>query len=168
MSAAPSAATRFRIALVDDDADIRELVRYNLTQEGFTVEEAGVGEQAMAQIARRAPDLLLLDLMLPGMSGLEICRKLRASRETASLPILMLTAKGSEVDRILGLEMGADDYVVKPFSPREVVARIKALLRRSRAMVAAEPAGTFDRGRLRIDFGTYEVFTDGGRKELSL
>ena len=122
---------RQKILVVEDEADIRELLRYNLAQEGFTVEEAGDGAEALDRIGRRAPDLLLLDLMLPQMSGLEMCRRMRSNPETAKLPILVVTAKGAEVDRILGLEMGADDYVVKPFSPREVVARVKALLRRS-------------------------------------
>src|SRR5260370_41167215 len=102
MSAAPAPGTRFRVALVEDDPDIRELMRYNLAQEGFAVEEASDGEQALAQIGRRPPDLLVLDLMLPGMSGLELCRRLRSARETATLPILILTAKGTEVDRALG------------------------------------------------------------------
>ena len=155
---------RHKILLVEDEADIRELVRYNLAQEGFIVEEAADADTALDRIGRRAPDLMVLDLMLPGMSGLELCRRMRSNPETAKLPILVVTAKGAEVDRILGLEMGADDYVVKPFSPREVVARVKALLRR--ANPASEPAspGIYDRGRLKIDFGTYEVFVEGKRR----
>ena len=159
---------RHKILVVEDEADIRELLRYNLAQEGYAVEEAGDGAEALDRITRRAPDLLVLDLMLPQMSGLELCRRMRSNPETAKLPILVVTAKGAEVDRILGLEMGADDYVVKPFSPREVVARVKALLRR--ANPASEPAspGTYDRGRLKIDFGTYEVFVEGKPRELAL
>ncbi len=159
---------RQKILVVEDEADIRELLRYNLAQEGFAVEEAGDGAEALDRIGRRAPDLLVLDLMLPQMSGLELCRRMRSNPETAKLPILVVTAKGAEVDRILGLELGADDYVVKPFSPREVVARVKALLRR--ANPASEPAspGTYDRGRLKIDFGTYEVFVEGKPRELAL
>jgi two-component system alkaline phosphatase synthesis response regulator PhoP len=110
----------------------------------------------------------VLDLMLPQMSGLEICRRMRSNPETAKLPILVVTAKSAEVDRILGLEMGADDYVVKPFSPREVVARVKALLRRANPATEEAGPGTYDRGRLKIDFGTYEVFVEGHRKELAL
>ncbi len=160
---------RTTVMVVEDDADIRELLRYNFAQEGYGVEAAGDGEQALKLIERRVPDLLVLDLMMPGMSGLELCRKLRAVPTTATLPILILTAKGEEVDRILGLEMGADDYVVKPFSPREVVARVKALLRRA-VRVAAEPdgAGVYEQGRLRIDFGTYEVSVAGEPRVLSL
>ena len=157
-----------KILVVEDEADIRELIRYNLAQEGFVVEEAGDGAEALDRIVRRAPDLIVLDLMLPRLSGLELCRRLRANPETARLPIIVVTAKGAEVDRVLGLEMGADDYVVKPFSPREVVARVKALLRRASA--ASEPAapGVYEKGRLRMDFGTYEVFVEGVRKELAL
>jgi two-component system alkaline phosphatase synthesis response regulator PhoP len=157
-----------RILVVEDDPDIRELVRFNLAQEGFQIEEAGDGTQAFEQLNRNLPHLLVLDLMLPGMSGLEICQKMRSDRVGHALPILMLTAKGSEVDRILGLEMGADDYVVKPFSPRELVARIKALLRRSEARLEPQSAGAYDRGRLKIDFGTYQVQVDGNDRSLCL
>lgn len=159
---------RQKILVVEDEGDIRELIRYNLAQEGFAVEEAGDGAEALERVQRRAPDLLVLDLMLPRMSGLELCRRLRANSETARLPIIVVTAKGAEVDRVLGLEMGADDYVVKPFSPREVVARVKALLRRVNAGLETSHAGGYERGRLRIDFGTYEVFVDGVKKDLAL
>jgi len=122
---------QYRVLIVEDDADIRELIRYNLAQEGFVVEEAADGAQALELVKRRIPDLMVLDLMLPGMPGLQICRQMRVERETAHLPILIVTAKGTEVDKVLGLEMGADDYVVKPFSPRELVARVRAVLRRA-------------------------------------
>ncbi len=159
---------RHKILVVEDEADIRELLRYSLTQEGYAVEEAADGAEALDRIARRAPDLVLLDLMLPRMSGLELCRKLRANSETAQMPVIVVTAKSAEVDRILGLEMGADDYVVKPFSPREVVARVKALLRRAGAVVEPHNAGSYEKGRLRIDFSTYEVFVDGVKHDLAL
>jgi phosphate regulon transcriptional regulator PhoB len=159
---------RQKILVVEDETDIRELIRYNLSQEGFAVEEAADGGEALERITRRAPDLVVLDLMLPRMSGLELCRWLRANPETARLPIIVVTAKSAEVDRILGLEMGADDYVVKPFSPREVVARVKALLRRVNASSGPSSPGVYERGRLKMDFGTYEVFVDGDRKELAL
>ncbi len=163
------ARLRQKILVVEDESDIRELLRFNFEQEGFAVEEAGDGAEALDRVARRAPDLIVLDLMLPRMSGLELCRRLRANPDTARLPILMVTAKGAEVDRVLGLEMGADDYVVKPFSPREVVARVKALLRRANpAAGAAEEPAVYERGRLRMDFGAYEVFVAGERKELAL
>jgi two-component system alkaline phosphatase synthesis response regulator PhoP len=160
---------RYRLLIVEDDADIRELIRYNLAQEGFIVEEAADGAQALEKVKRRVPDLMVLDLMLPGMPGLQVCRQMRAERETAHLPILIVTAKGTEVDKVLGLEMGADDYVVKPFSPRELVARVKALLRRANPL--SEPdsgGGAYEKGRLRMDFGTYQVFVDTNRKELAL
>ena len=159
---------KYRVLIVEDDADIRELIRYNLAQEGFIVEEAGDGAQAIEKVKRRIPDLMVLDLMLPGMPGLEICRTMRSGPETASLPILIVTAKGTEVDKVLGLEMGADDYVVKPFSPRELIARVKALLRRANAIAEPESAGIFEKGRLRMDFGTYQVFVDGKKKDLAL
>src|SRR5271168_4235872 len=157
---------RYRVLIVEDDADIRELIRYNLAQEGFVVEEAADGTQALEKVKRRVPDLLLLDLRMP---GLQVCRQMRAERETAHLPILIVTAKGTEVDKVLGLEMGADDYVVKPFSPRELVARVKALLRRANPL--SEPdsgGGAYEKGRLRMDFGTYQVFVDARRRELAL
>jgi phosphate regulon transcriptional regulator PhoB len=157
-----------RVLVVEDEDDIRTLVRYNLEQESFRVEEARDGAEAYDLIRRRAPDAIVLDLMLPGMPGLELCQRLRAESGTRALPIVMLTAKGSEVDRILGLEMGADDYVVKPFSPRELVARIRAVLRRSQAHSAAAAGPIFERGRLRIDMGTYEVFVDGQERQLCL
>jgi len=170
MGAAAKSATivQRRILVVEDEADIRELIRYNLAQEGFVIEEAADGLQALDRIARRLPDLVVLDLMLPGMSGLEVCRKLRAAPQTANLPILVATAKDTEVDRVLGLEMGADDYVVKPFSPRELVARVKALLRRAHLLAEPESAGLYERGRLKIDFDSYQVYVEGKRKELAL
>jgi phosphate regulon transcriptional regulator PhoB len=157
-----------RVLVVEDEEDIRALVRYNLEQEGFGVEDAADGAQGYESIRRHAPDALVLDLMLPGMSGLELCQRLRAEPPTRALPIVMLTAKSSEVDRILGLEMGADDYVVKPFSPRELVARIRAVLRRSHAQSLPAAGPLFERGRLRIDTGTYEVFVDGKQRQLCL
>src|SRR5579875_1842599 len=157
-----------RVLVVEDEDDIRTLVRYNLEQESFRVDEARDGAEAYDLIRRRAPDAVVLDLMLPGMPGLELCQKLRADSATRALPILMLTAKGSEVDRILGMEMGADDYVVKPFSPRELVARIRAVLRRAQVNSAAAAGPIYERGRLRIDMGTYEVFVDGQERQLCL
>src|ERR1019366_1429667 len=157
---------RYRVLIVEDDGDIRELIRYNLAQEGFIVEEAADGAQALERVKRRVPDLMVLDPMLP---GLQVCRQMRAERDTAHLPILIVTAKGTEVDKVLGLEMGADDYVVKPFSPRELVARVKALLRRANPL--SEPdsgGGAYEKGRLRMDFGTYQVFVDAKRRELAL
>src|SRR5271163_1145912 len=128
-----------RVLLIEDDRDIVELVRYNLEREGFQVAAATDGATGLAQLRKAPPDLLLLDLMLPKLSGLEICKEIRRDQSLNRLPILMLTARGEEADRVVGLEMGADDYVTKPFSPRELVARVKALLRRT------EPAGETDK-----------------------
>ncbi len=156
------------VLVVEDDADIRELLRFNLEREGFAVEEAGDGGEALRLVDRRVPELLVLDLMLPGMPGLEVCRKIRSTPQIANLPILVATAKAAEVDRVLGLEMGADDYVVKPFSPRELTARVKALLRRAHLIAEPESAGMYERGRLKIDFDSYQVHVAGKRKELAL
>lgn len=159
---------RKQILVVDDEPDIRELVRYNLEHEGFAVVEAEDGERALEMIRRAQPALVVLDVMLPGASGLDICRVLRSQPQTAKLPILMLTAKSGEVERILGLEIGADDYVTKPFSPRELVARIRAVLRRSETAASDRPHDAYERGRLRVDFDTYEVWVDGKPLALSL
>ena len=126
------------ILVVDDEADLVELVSYNLKKEGFIVDSASDGETALTRIRKGKYDLLILDLMLPGIQGMELCRILRNDPKTSVLPIIMLTAKGEEVDRILGLEMGADDYMAKPFSPRELLARVKAVLRRSKEKPVSE------------------------------
>jgi phosphate regulon transcriptional regulator PhoB len=157
-----------KILVVEDEPDIRGLVRYNLEQEGFSVVEAADAEAALGLVRSEHPALLVLDLMLPGMDGLRLCRLLRERPETAQIPIVMLTAKATEIDRVLGLEMGADDYVSKPFSPRELVARVRAVLRRAAPVTTAEPSERYERGRLRLDFGTYEVWLDGHPIELSL
>ena len=120
-----------RILVVDDEPDILELTRYNLSSEGFQVMTAATGHEALSQIAEDKPDLVVLDLMLPDLSGVEICKKLRADPTFERLPIIMLTARSEEVDRVVGFEVGADDYVTKPFSPRELTLRIRSVLRRS-------------------------------------
>jgi len=156
------------VLVVEDEKDIRELVRFHLEQEGYTVREADSGEAATTELQAGVPDLVLLDIMLPGTDGLMLCRRLRGSAETAGVPIIMLTAKAAEVDRVLGLEMGADDYVTKPFSPRELVARVKAVMRRARPSELAVASEVYERGRLRVDFDSYEVFLNGQRINLSL
>ncbi len=143
------------ILVVDDEADLVELVSYNLKKEGFHVGSALDGEKALAEIRKGTYNLLILDLMLPGIQGVEICRILRSDPKTSALPIIMLTAKGEEVDRILGLEMGADDYMTKPFSPRELVARVKAVLRRSKDKPVSERLLKI--GDLEIDRERYVV-----------
>jgi phosphate regulon transcriptional regulator PhoB len=159
---------RKQILVVEDEKDISELIRFNLEQEGFAVLGAEDGEQALQLARRERPALVILDLMLPGMSGLEVCRRLRGQEATARLPIVMLTAKAAEADRVVGLELGADDYVTKPFSPRELVARIRAVLRRTYGVEPERPPEVYQRGRLRMDFDTYEVFLDGTKVDLSL
>jgi phosphate regulon transcriptional regulator PhoB len=143
------------ILIVDDEADLVELVSYNLKKEGFIVDSASDGETALTKIRKGKYGLLILDLMLPGIQGMELCRILRNDPKTSVLPIIMLTAKGEEVDRILGLEMGADDYMAKPFSPRELVARVKALLRRSKEKPVSEKILKI--GDLEIDRERYVV-----------
>ncbi|HXX54169.1 MAG TPA: response regulator, partial [Thermodesulfovibrionales bacterium] len=114
--------TMRNMLVVDDEADLVELVSYNLKKEGFAIDSASDGEEALSKIRKKKYDLLILDLMLPGIQGMELCRIIRNDPKTAHMPIIMLTAKGEEVDKVLGLEMGADDYMTKPFSPRELVA----------------------------------------------
>ena len=143
------------ILVVDDEADLVELVSYNLKKEGFIVDSASDGETALTKIRKGKYGLLILDLMLPGIQGMELCRILRNDPKTSVLPIIMLTAKGEEVDRILGLEMGADDYMAKPFSPRELVARVKAVLRRSKEKPVSEKILKI--GDLEIDRERYVV-----------
>jgi two-component system alkaline phosphatase synthesis response regulator PhoP len=161
-------ALKRTILVVEDEKDIRDLVRFHLEQEGFSVREADSGEAALAQIAAERPAMVVLDLMLPGTDGLEVCRRLRQSEGTQALPVIMLTARAAEVDRVLGLELGADDYLTKPFSPRELVARVKAVLRRTHPEELPSPHEVFERGRLRIDFDTYEAFLDGRPVTLAL
>ncbi|MGH9794991.1 MAG: response regulator [Candidatus Acidiferrales bacterium] len=151
-----------RVLIIEDDRDIVELVRYNLAQEGFQVAAVGDGSSGLAQIRKSPPDLLILDLMLPKLSGLEICKAVRREQSLNRLPILMLTARGDESDRVVGLELGADDYVTKPFSPRELVARIKALLRRTADAGGGDADKIIEVGQLVIDPGGYRV-TRGGK-----
>lgn len=156
------------VLIVEDEQDISDLIRFNLEQEGFAVEQADDGERALESVRRHRPALVILDLMLPGIPGLEVCRRLRAEEATARLPIIILTARAAEADRIIGLEMGADDYVTKPFSPRELVARMRAVLRRTYGADVQRPHEVYEKGRLHIDFDTYEVTLAGKRIELSL
>ncbi len=140
-----------RILVVDDDPTVAEVVAGYLTRSGYQVDRAADGREALARAEAFRPDLLVLDLMLPEIDGLEVCRRLRATEHGATLPVVMLTAKGDEADRILGLELGADDYVTKPFSPRELVLRVQSVLRRSRAAAPAPAAGLVRAGDLELD-----------------
>jgi phosphate regulon transcriptional regulator PhoB len=143
------------ILAVDDEKDILELVSYNLKNDGFDIEISMNGEDALQLIRNNKYDLVILDLMLPGIQGIELCKMLKAADETASIPIIMLTAKSEELDKVLGLEMGADDYITKPFSPRELVARVKAVLRRTRGKAPDE--AIIKIGDLEINTDSYKV-----------
>lgn len=157
---------KIKILVVDDEADLVELVSYNLKKEGYVVEPAFDGEEALSKLKKKHYDLLILDLMLPGIQGMELCRIIRNDPKIARLPIIMLTAKGEELDKILGLEMGADDYMTKPFSPRELVARVKAVLRRS-AVEKPSGEGMLKIGKLEIDREKYTVSLKGKPVKLS-
>ncbi len=164
--------TRLRsVIIVEDDEDIADSIRYNLEREGFRVRLATTGEVALNLILDRPPNLILLDLNLPHMNGLELCRRLRAESTTTRVPILMLTARADEADKVLGLNMGADDYITKPFSMRELMARVNAALRRAEGLETDRPV--FDDGSLRIDPATFNVSYSGRdvrmtRKEFTL
>jgi two-component system alkaline phosphatase synthesis response regulator PhoP len=143
-----------KVLVVDDEKDITALVAYHLEREGFRVLQAHDGFQALEVVKRERPNLLILDLMLPQISGLDVCRRLRKEPDTARLPILMLTAKAEETDKVLGLELGGDDYLTKPFGPRELVARVKALIRRSEETPGEEVVKA---GALEVDLARYIV-----------
>jgi phosphate regulon transcriptional regulator PhoB len=161
------------ILIVDDEKDIVDLISYNLEKEGFATIKAYDGESALELVKARKPDLVLLDLMLPGIRGLEVCKFIRKNQDTESLPIIMLTAKGEQVDKILGFEMGADDYITKPFNVRELIARVRAVLRRAEVRPDSEKREQFAYRGLEIDHSSYEVNVDGKKiylnpKELKL
>lgn len=147
-----------RVLVVEDEAPLAAMLRYNLEKEGFEVEEAANGEEALTKIAERKPDAVLLDWMLPLVSGIEVCRQLRRSPATRGLPVIMLTARGEEADRVRGLDSGADDYVVKPFSPTELVARLRAVIRRAQPAASAETLRFAD---LTMDLGAHRVTRNG-------
>ena len=155
-----------KILVVDDEEDIIELLRFNLSREGFQVSSAASGEDALTLVRSEVPNLLLLDLMLPGMDGLEVTRRLKNNSNTKDIPIVMLTAKGEEPDIVAGLELGADDYVTKPFSPRVLVARVRAVLRR-KVKELPEETSSFQVHDLVIHPGRHEVLVDGESVELT-
>ena len=157
-------AAKGKILIVDDEKTIAEVVQYNLEREGFRVIVAHDGAQALEAARRELPELILLDWMLPEVDGLEACRLLKQGEKTRHIPIIMLTVKSDETDKVLGLEMGADDYITKPFSPRELVARVKAMLRRAYAAPAAE---VFQRDALTVDWGKHTVTVKGKPVELT-
>ena len=154
-----------RILVVDDEPDLLELVRFNLTQAGFQVTTATSGREALEQLKSATPDLVVLDLMLPDVSGNDICRQIRSDPGLSDLPIVMLTAKSEEVDRVVGFELGADDYVPKPFSPRELTLRVRAVLRRRQSAPAA--GTTIEHGVLRVDPDRHRCFVNDLEIELT-
>jgi DNA-binding response OmpR family regulator len=154
-----------RIVVVEDDLDIADLVVRYLEKAGYIAERIAAGRDALTAILARPPDLVVLDLMLPQMDGLEICRTLRANAKTSDIPIVMLTARGDESERIVGLELGADDYLAKPFSPNELVARVRALLRRAKR--GAAPSDAVGYGPIHVDRDKHVVSLDGAEVSLT-
>ncbi len=144
-----------KIYIVEDEPDIREALRYNFSNEGFKVFTATDGEEALSNIKKVLPDVLILDLMLPGVSGIDVCKSIRADDDISDMSIIMLTAKGEEIDRVIGFELGADDYVTKPFSVRELILRVKVLLKKQRESLVANKLVTF--GPIRIDLDAHEI-----------
>ncbi len=154
------------VLVIDDERDLLSLLDFNLRSAGFETLLATTGEEALSVLRRRLPDIVLLDLMLPDISGTEVCRQMKADPHTRHVPVVMLTAKGEEVDRIVGFELGADDYVTKPFSVREVVLRLKSVLRRAGAVRAAErPPESV--GPIRVDVDAHRFFVDGVEVQLT-
>ena len=152
-----------RIAIVEDEAELAALIDYNLSRHGYEAQVLNGAKGTLKALENFKPDLIVLDVMLPEVDGLEVCKILRHDPKTASIPIIMLTARAAEIDRVIGLELGAEDYITKPFSPRELIARVKAHLRREE--MDAEP-GAVEMGRFRLDRTAHRVFLDG--RELSL
>lgn len=144
-----------KIYIVEDEPDIRETLKYNFSNEGFQVFTAPDGEEALSNIKKVLPDVLILDLMLPGVSGLDVCKSIRADDDIRDMSIIMLTAKGEEIDRVIGFELGADDYVTKPFSVRELILRVKVLLKKQRESLVENKLVTF--GPIRIDLDAHEL-----------
>lgn len=154
-----------KILIVDDEPNIRDLVRFNLEKAGYITSDAQDGVAALDAVRQERPDLIILDLMIPGKDGLEVCRLLKSQRKTSGIAIIMLTAKTEEIDKILGLEMGADDYITKPFSTRELLARVKAVLRRGQKETSL--GGELVIGPLKFDFASYEAYIDKEKLELT-
>ena len=158
-----------KLLIVDDEEYIRELLSFNLKKDGYTVVTAASGEKALESVRFDPPDLIILDLMLPGLNGIEVCKRLKQESETRNIPVIMITAKSEDTDVVLGLEIGADDYITKPFSPRIITARVRAVLRRN--MQTAETAHTgekFSIHDISIDHARHEVFCGNDAVELSV
>ncbi|HKK70194.1 MAG TPA: response regulator [Candidatus Krumholzibacteria bacterium] len=159
--------SRERIIAIEDEPDILEVIQYNLRREGYEVAGVENGEDGLNLVRKENPDLVLLDLMLPGMDGLEVCRRLKYESATRGIPVIMVTAKGEESDVVLGLEVGADDYLTKPFGPRELVARVRAVLRRANVRVEDEGPHRVVFGELTIDPSRHEVVRSGELVDLT-
>ena len=159
-----------QILIVEDEPDIREVISYNLTQVGLEPVSSADGETALQKAEELVPDLIILDLMLPGIDGLEVCRILKQKESVRHIPVLMLTAKADEVDRIVGLELGADDYLTKPFSPRELVLRVKSILKRSTAAtdIAGQASSLINVGEMSIDPDGHQVWVGGRPLQLTV
>ena len=164
---AASPKLKQKILIVEDEKDIRDLVRVHLEKAGFETSSASNGREAFSKIQQNPPDLMVLDLMLPEIDGKELTRLLKAREETRGIPIVMLTAKGEEADRIIGFELGADDYLTKPFSPRELVLRVKAVLKRTEKTPETEAPSSFQIGELEIDEANFEARLKGKLIELT-
>ncbi|MCE5270255.1 response regulator transcription factor [bacterium] len=157
---------RKHVLLVEDDEDILELLRYNLSEEGYTVDGAVTGEEALRLIVTKLPDLVILDLMLPGLDGMEVCKMIKRDPKTSHIPIVMLTAKSEDSDIVAGLELGADDYITKPFSPRVLIARVRAVLRR-KSKEQTDETSTIQLHDLVINPGRHEVLAENSQVELT-
>jgi two-component system alkaline phosphatase synthesis response regulator PhoP len=162
----PSAIRGARVLVVEDEADVAEMIRYNLGKEGYDVRLASNGTDALRQVKEAKPDVILLDIMVPHLNGWEICRRLKQDRETVAIPVIMVTGRVEEGDKVLGFEMGADDYVTKPFSPRELLARVRAVSRRGR-LNDADATQVLRAGELEIDRQRFEVKMKGRLVELT-
>ena len=156
-----------KILIVEDEPDIVELLAYHLNQAGFETEAVSNGRDALNQMRANPPNLILLDLLLPEVDGLEVCRLLKQDASTADVPVIILTAKGEEIDRIVGFELGVDDYITKPFSPREVVLRIRAVLRRPADTQPTKPSKQVEIHGLTIDLDKHQVFSEDGAISLT-
>jgi DNA-binding response OmpR family regulator len=168
VTATPAVATKKRVLVVDDERDLVDLITYNLGRNGYTVLPAFDGLAALEIARREVPDLILLDLMMPGLDGTEVARRLKADSRTATIPIIMLTARGEETDVVVGLTLGADDYVTKPFSMKILLARLGTVLRRAEATVAPSEGGILRAGPLTIDSAKHEASVDGEPIKLTL
>lgn len=156
-----------KVLIIEDDADIQQLLSYNFQQAGFRVETSGNGAEGLKKAREKKPDLIILDLMLPGMDGFEVCRTLKGENDSKGIPVIMLTAKGEEIDKVVGFELGADDYLTKPFSPRELLLRAKAVLRRTQKAEAGEGEKQIKFGDLVIDLSRHKVLLGGKEIELT-